>query len=91
MGTRLPQDLDTDPLVTLAARIRQTDAVVGVIGLGYVGLPLLVAIHDAGFPVIGYDADADKVAALDRGRSPIVDLADSDIDALDQAIDLLLQ
>ncbi|MEX0754612.1 MAG: nucleotide sugar dehydrogenase [Actinomycetota bacterium] len=85
MVTNLPQDLETDPLDALAARIREKEAVVAVVGLGYVGLPLLVAVHGEGFPVVGYDADADKVRTLETGRSTIVDVADSEIAALDQA------
>ncbi len=44
---------------------------VGVIGLGYVGLPLGLAFADSGFPVLGFDVDATKVAALAAGRSYI--------------------
>jgi UDP-N-acetyl-D-mannosaminuronate dehydrogenase/intein/homing endonuclease len=45
--------------------------VVGVIGLGYVGLPLARAFSDKGFPVLGFDVDADKIARLRRGESYI--------------------
>ena len=85
MVATLGHDLDVDPLDALAARIRQKEAVVAVVGLGYVGLPLLVAAHDEGFPVIGYDADEAKVRSLQDGRSYVVDVADSVIGALDQA------
>src|SRR5690606_6218424 len=44
-------------------------AVVGVLGLGYVGLPLLAAFHEAGFPVIGFDKDPRKIEALERGEN----------------------
>jgi UDP-N-acetyl-D-glucosamine dehydrogenase len=44
-------------------------AVVGIVGLGYVGLPLMAAFHRAGFSVIGFDVDPEKVAALREGRS----------------------
>ena len=53
----------------LLARIETSSAVVGVIGLGYVGLPLLAAFHQAGFPVIGFDVDPAKIAALNRGEN----------------------
>ncbi len=53
----------------LLDRIRDRSAVVGVIGQGYVGLPLALVFHGAGFPVVGFDADAAKVAALARGES----------------------
>jgi UDP-N-acetyl-D-glucosamine dehydrogenase len=42
---------------------------VAVIGLGYVGLPMVRAFHSAGFRVMGYDTDASKVVALERGES----------------------
>ncbi len=44
---------------------------VGVIGQGYVGLPLALVFRDAGFRVIGFDVDPSKVAALSRGESYI--------------------
>ena len=44
-------------------------AVIGVIGLGYVGLPLLRAFSMAGFPVIGFDVDQRKIDALHAGRN----------------------
>ncbi|MBM4108250.1 MAG: nucleotide sugar dehydrogenase [Phycisphaerae bacterium] len=53
----------------LKARIESKQAVVGVMGLGYVGLPLLAAFHDAGFPVLGFDVDAEKVERLKAGRT----------------------
>ncbi|MEO0511901.1 MAG: nucleotide sugar dehydrogenase [Planctomycetota bacterium] len=46
-------------------------AVVGVIGLGYVGLPLSCAFHDAGLRVVGFDNDPAKIAALRAGRAYI--------------------
>src|SRR5438477_3110668 len=53
----------------LESRIESHSAVVGVIGLGYVGLPLLAAFHRAGFPVIGFDVDPAKIAALKKGEN----------------------
>ncbi len=44
---------------------------VGVVGLGYVGLPLLNTFHKNGFPVIGYDVDESKIEAFEKGRSYI--------------------
>ena len=55
----------------LLERIRRREAKVGVIGLGYVGLPLGIAFAEAGFPVRGFDVDRRKVEALDRGESYI--------------------
>jgi hypothetical protein len=56
-------------LVTLQSKIENGSAVVGVIGLGYVGLPLLAAFHRAGFPVLGFDIDPAKIASLKKGES----------------------
>jgi len=53
----------------LVERIRARRAVVGVIGLGYAGLPLADAFHEAGFPVLGFDSDAEKVRRLREGTS----------------------
>lgn len=56
---------------TLAEKIAQKTAVVGVIGQGYVGLPLALVFWEAGFPVIGFDVDTKKIEALSRGESYI--------------------
>lgn len=53
------------------ARVASRDCVVGVLGLGYVGLPLGLAFAEAGFPAIGFDVDAKKVATLEAGGSYI--------------------
>jgi UDP-N-acetyl-D-glucosamine dehydrogenase len=53
----------------LADKIERKTARVGVIGLGYVGLPLLRAFHVAGYPVIGFDIDQAKTSALGRGEN----------------------
>src|SRR4051812_18087328 len=55
--------------MTLQSKIENNSAVVGVIGLGYVGLPLMAAFHRAGFPVIGFDVDQRKIDALHRGEN----------------------
>jgi UDP-N-acetyl-D-glucosamine dehydrogenase len=55
----------------LVERIRQRQACVGIIGLGYVGLPLAKAFSQAGFPVLGFDIDPVKVEKLQRGESYI--------------------
>src|SRR3954471_9827747 len=53
----------------LLKQIESGAAKVGVIGLGYVGLPLLAAFHRAGFPVLGFDVDQRKIEALGRGEN----------------------
>ena len=76
--------VDIDPLEHLAASIRDRSAVVTVIGLGYVGLPLLVAVRQAGFETIGLDVDHAKIETLTDGRSYIVDVPSSEIAGLDR-------
>ena len=56
---------------SLLHRIETRAARVGVIGLGYVGLPLAVTTAERGFPVTGFDVDPGKMALLDRGESYI--------------------
>ena len=56
---------------TLLGRIRSREARVGIIGLGYVGLPLAITIARAGFTVTGFDIDPGKIVAIDAGRSYI--------------------
>ncbi len=55
----------------LATRIHEQKALVGIIGLGYVGLPLARAFSAKGFPVLGFDVDPVKVEKLARGESYI--------------------
>ncbi len=70
----------------LKSRLQSGDAKVGIIGLGYVGLPLAHALHSGGLPVLGFDIDPAKIEALDTGRSYLrhlgpevfADLAESD-------------
>lgn len=47
---------------------------VGVVGIGYVGLPLAVVFAEAGFDVVGVDPDKEKIAAIQRGESYILDV-----------------
>ena len=58
----------------LLKRIENKDARLGVIGLGYVGLPLAIEFARAGFHVVGYDVDKAKVAQLNAGASYIPDV-----------------
>jgi UDP-N-acetyl-D-glucosamine dehydrogenase len=66
----------------LQARIDNKQAKIGVIGLGYVGLPLLKAFHDAGFAVLGFDIDPAKIEMLHRGESYLKHLGDDYVAAM---------
>jgi UDP-N-acetyl-D-glucosamine dehydrogenase len=63
----------------LSQRLERRDATIGVIGLGYVGLPLAVAFAKAGLPVIGIDADPQRVERIGRGQSPVEDVPSDDL------------
>ncbi|MDM7914115.1 MAG: nucleotide sugar dehydrogenase [Candidatus Eisenbacteria bacterium] len=63
----------------LETKIREKTAHVGVIGLGYVGLPLAVEFARAGYRVTGIDVDPQKVAHLQAGRSYVQDVPDAEL------------
>src|SRR5438045_4263454 len=69
----------------LAARFRDRSAKIGVIGLGYVGLPLARTIAERGFTVLGFDLDPVKVARLNAGESYIRHISSESIAALRKA------
>jgi len=66
----------------LLERLRNRSARVGVVGLGYVGLPLVVEFARSGFESIGIDLDVAKAAAINRGTSYIPDTPSADVAAL---------
>src|SRR5439155_26431899 len=71
--------------MTAAARLRERlvgQPIIGVIGLGYVGLPLAVAFAASGATVIGLDADARRVAGVNAGASFIEDVPSATLQAL---------
>jgi UDP-N-acetyl-D-glucosamine dehydrogenase len=55
----------------LLARLADRSAVIGILGLGYVGLPLMLRFSEVGFRVLGIDIDRSKVEALNAGKSYI--------------------
>lgn len=66
----------------LLKKIENKEIVVGVVGLGYVGLPLAVEKAKAGFKTIGFDVQAEKVKLVNEGHNYIGDVVDSDLKAL---------
>ncbi len=63
----------------LEKRIKNREACIGVIGLGYVGLPLVKTFLNAGFRVIGFDVDKEKVSSLNKARSYIKHVTGEDL------------
>lgn len=77
---------DTAPIsiASLLDRLERGTAHVGVVGLGYVGLPLAVAAHAAGLRVLGFDIDASKISRLNVGQSPVGTVPNHMIDELNR-------
>lgn len=69
----------------LLQRIADRTAHMGIIGIGYVGLPLAMVFAEAGFKVIGIDVDANKVAQLNAGHSYVSDVPDQQLAAVREA------
>lgn len=64
-------------LDALLAKFSTAHATIGVVGLGYVGLPLVRALHGAGYRVIGFDIDASKIDKLTKGEAYLKHLGDT--------------
>jgi UDP-N-acetyl-D-glucosamine dehydrogenase len=69
----------------LLRRIRDKTALIGIIGLGYVGLPLARGLAQAGYRVLGFDLDASKVRRLNSGLSYIGHIPDEQVAQMRQA------
>ena len=69
----------------LSARIRDRSARIGIVGMGYVGLPLMLASAAKKFRVLGFDIDEEKVRRLNLGKSPLKHVGDSRIAAVRDA------
>jgi UDP-N-acetyl-D-glucosamine dehydrogenase len=76
---------DTGSLAALLERLEARSALVGVIGVGYVGLPAAVAMSEAGFRVLGVDVDQNRVAAIEAGHSFLADVPDERVAAMRRA------
>src|SRR5688572_28049170 len=77
-GAKMSTDVVAAPVVgepatlsELLLKFESRTARVGIIGLGYVGLPLVLLFEEAGFPTVGFDVDEAKTVALNRGESYI--------------------
>lgn len=63
--------MNQDPKAQLLHRLENKTAVIGIVGLGYVGLPLLLRFVEAGYRVLGLDIDQDKIDKLRQGQTYI--------------------
>lgn len=62
--------------------VEQRKARIGILGLGYVGIPLALRFHEVGYPVLGFDIDDQRIADLNAGESPIKHIPSKDIAAM---------
>ncbi len=68
-------------LSRLEQKLKDKTAVVGIVGLGYVGLPLAVAFSHAGFKVVGFDIQQKRVDSVNKGQSYIADVGSERLSA----------
>ncbi|GAJ01868.1 unnamed protein product, partial [marine sediment metagenome] len=66
----------------LKDKIIEKKATIGIIGLGYVGLPLAVRFASAGFDITGIDIDEGKVTKVNQGKSDVPDVREKEIKRL---------
>ena len=66
----------------LIGRLDARTSRIGIIGLGYVGIPLALRFHEVGLTVLGFDIDAERVTMLNAGQTPIQHIPASDIAAM---------
>lgn len=78
----IEQAQDSRPVDAVLRRLEAGTASIGIIGLGYVGLPLAAAAHRAGFAVVGFDIDDRKIAMLADGRSPVGTVPDAIVETM---------
>jgi UDP-N-acetyl-D-glucosamine dehydrogenase len=69
---------------SLLERLKERRAVIGIVGLGYVGLPLMLRFNEVGYRVLGFDVDTDKVSKLNSGKSYIAHIPST---AIQHAVD----
>ena len=69
-------------LSELLRKIDDRTARVGVVGLGYVGIPLAMRISEMGLPVLGFDVLPERIRQMEEGISPIRHIPDADIAAM---------
>ena len=81
----MQDNLNNNPAPQLIEALNNCKAVIGILGMGYVGQPLALRYASIGFKVMGFDIDADKVAMLNNGQSEIEHISDSAVAAANAA------
>ena len=71
----------------LINKLTDKSAIIGIVGLGYVGIPLALRYAEAGYKVVGFDIDPEKVEKISSGKTYIKHIPDEDIQAaVDQGV-----
>jgi len=78
----IKETLPKPPVSSLSDKIETRQARIGVLGLGYVGLPLAIDFAQAGYSVTGFEVDPSRIRALLDHRSYIADVASADLEAM---------
>ena len=73
------KNVGENDLPDLEQKLRNRTAVIGIVGLGYVGLPLAVAFAEAGSKVLGFDVQRKRVDSVNKGRSYITDISSENL------------
>ena len=68
-------------MTKLLSKIENKESIIGIIGLGYVGLPLVIRLSEAGFKAVGFDVDDKKVDILQAGESYIRHIGEEQINS----------
>ena len=76
---------------TMLNKIKDRSLIIGVVGLGYVGLPLIVEKAKAGFKCIGFDVQQEKVDMVNAGKNYIGDVVDAELSDFDISKDIGLK
>src|SRR5690606_24885454 len=72
-------------LEQLIEKINRKEYTIGIVGLGYVGLPLLWTFHEKGMPVLGFDIDPEKIECIRTGKPYIKHLGDEMMQVLSRS------
>ncbi len=78
----MPDAQGSTSLDRMLARIEARIAKVGIIGMGYVGIPLAVAVGRAGYPVLGFDILPERISQLNSCQSPIGHIPNSELEEI---------
>jgi UDP-N-acetyl-D-glucosamine dehydrogenase len=74
--------MSADLLAGFTDRVERRTAVIGVVGIGYVGLPVALAFAEAGFRTVGVDLREDKIKTIEAGRSHLLGIEDDRVSAM---------